>query len=240
MVIGGGYIGLELGSVWRRLGAQVTVVEILDRLLPGMDHDLADQARKILEKQGLALRLGSRLQRAYVRDGQCVVDLEGASPLECDRVLLAVGRTPNTAGLGLESIGIQLDEKGGIPVDAWFATAAGGVFAVGDCIGGMMLAHKASDEAVACVDKIVTGYARMNYEAIPAVVYTHPGDRQRGQDRAAAQDGQSPLPQGHFLVPRQRPGPDAGRHRGLRQGAGRQADRPPAGRAHHRSRGRAT
>lgn len=174
VVIGGGYIGLELGSVWRRLGAQVTVVEILDRLLPGMDQELADQACKVLEKQGLTLRLGSRLQRAYVRDGRCIVDLEGASPLECDRVLLAVGRTPNTAGLGLESIGIQLDEKGRIPVDAWFATTAGGVFAVGDCIGGMMLAHKASDEAVACVNKIVTGQARLNYEAIPAVVYTHP------------------------------------------------------------------
>jgi len=174
VVIGGGYIGLELGSVWKRLGAQVTVVEVLDRVLPGMDADLAEHAKRMLEKQGLVFRLGSKIQRAYAQDGRCFVDLEGTAPLECDRILLAVGRAPNTDKLGLETIGVKLDEKGRIPVDPWFATTAQGVFAVGDCIGGMMLAHKASDEAVACVDKIVTGHARMNYEAIPAVVYTHP------------------------------------------------------------------
>jgi dihydrolipoamide dehydrogenase len=174
MVIGGGYIGLELGSVWNRLGSEVTVLEALDRVLPEVDRETAGQAQKIFEKQGLRFRLGSRVRRAVREGDECVVECEGQEPIRCDRVLLAVGRKPNTASLGLETLGIRPDPKGFIPVDENFATTAQGVYAVGDCIGSPMLAHKASDEAVACVDKLVTGYGHVNYQAIPAVIFTHP------------------------------------------------------------------
>jgi dihydrolipoamide dehydrogenase len=174
VVIGAGYIGLEMGSVWKRLGAQVTMLEYLDRILPGMDSDLAAEARKIFEKQGLVFRLGTRVAGARVENGVCVVQSEGAEPIECDRLLVAVGRQPNTEGLELESAGIKLDEKGRIPVDGRFATSAAGIYAIGDVIRGPMLAHKAEDEGIACVEGIVTGYGHVNYDAIPAVVYTHP------------------------------------------------------------------
>ena len=174
VVIGAGYIGLEMGSVWKRLGAQVTMLEYLDRILPGMDSDLASEARKIFERQGLEFRLGTKVTGAKVREGVCVVECEGAEPIECDRLLVAVGRTPNTDRLELESAGIKLDEKGRIPVNDRFATAVEGIHAVGDVIRGPMLAHKAEDEGIACVEGIVTGYGHVNYDAIPAVVYTQP------------------------------------------------------------------
>jgi dihydrolipoamide dehydrogenase len=174
VVIGAGYIGLELGSVWRRLGAKVTMVEYLDRILPGMDSGIASEAHRLFVKQGLEFRLGMKVTGARMRKGKCIVECEGAEPIECDRVLLAVGRTPNTDGLGLESVGIQLDDKGRIPVDERFATSAEGVYAIGDVIRGPMLAHKAEEEGVACVEGIVTGHGHVNYDAIPAVVYTHP------------------------------------------------------------------
>jgi dihydrolipoamide dehydrogenase len=174
VVIGAGYIGLELGSVWRRAGSKVTVLEALDRILPGSDTELAKQAQPMFEKQGLEFRLGSRVRRAAVEKGQCVVECEGAEPIRCDRVLLAVGRVPNTEKLGLDSLGIQCDAKGHIAVDEHFATSAAGVYAIGDCIRGPKLAHKAAEEGVACVEKIVTGYGHVNYDAIPAVVFTHP------------------------------------------------------------------
>ncbi len=174
VVIGAGYIGLELGSVWGRLGAQVTVLEALDRILPGLDAEIAQQAKPIFEKQGLTFRLGVRVQRAYVDNDACVVECEGSAPIRCDRVLLAVGRVPCTSGLGLESAGIHCDPRGRIPVNPAWESAATGIYAVGDCIAGPMLAHKASDEAVACVERIVTGYGHVSYDAIPAVVYTHP------------------------------------------------------------------
>ena len=174
VVIGAGYIGLELGSVWRRLGARVTVLEYLDRVLPGMDGELASQARRVLEKQGFELRLGSRVTGARVRDGKCIVEREGAEPIECDRVLLAVGRVPNTEGLGLEEAGVETDERGRIVVDEEFRTTADGIRAIGDVIPGPMLAHKAQDEGIACVDRLIRGYGHVNYDAIPGVVYTHP------------------------------------------------------------------
>ncbi|MDB6109699.1 MAG: dihydrolipoamide dehydrogenase [Pedosphaera sp.] len=174
VVIGAGYIGLELGSVWRRLGAKVTVLEYLNRILPGMDDETAAEAKKIFERQGLEFRLGAKVTGAKVRGKQCVVEAAGAEPLVCDRVLLAVGRVPNTDGLGLESVGIKLDEKRRIPISGNFATSAPGVFAIGDVIGGAMLAHKAEEEAVACVEHLVTGHGHVNYDAIPGVVYTQP------------------------------------------------------------------
>jgi len=174
VVIGAGYIGLEMGSVWMRLGAKVTVLEYLDRILPGMDSEMASAARKVFERQGLEFRLGTKVTGAKVNKSVCVVECEGAEPIECDRLLVAVGRQPNTDGLNLESAGIKLDEKGRIPVDDRFATSAEGIYAVGDVIRGPMLAHKAEEEGIACVEGIVTGYGHVNYDAIPAVVYTQP------------------------------------------------------------------
>jgi dihydrolipoamide dehydrogenase len=174
VVIGGGYIGLELGSVWSRCGAQVTVLEALDRILPEADHELARQAQPILEKQGLAFRLQCRVRGAVRESGQCVVHLEAGEPIRCDRVLLAVGRLPNTDDLGLDTVGVECDQRGHIAVDATLATSAAGIYAIGDCIRGPKLAHKASHEGLACVERMVTGYGHVNYDAIPSVVYTHP------------------------------------------------------------------
>lgn len=181
VVIGAGYIGLELSSVWNRLGARVTVVEMLDRVLPGMDTEIASEARRLLEKQGLSFRLSTSVRRAYRREDRCVVECAGQEPLECDRVLLAVGRTPNTDELGLDTLAVATDQRGRIPVDEHFATAAENVFAIGDCIGGIMLAHKASEEGVACVERLVTGYGHVRYDTIPAVVYTDPEIASVGQ-----------------------------------------------------------
>lgn len=174
IVIGAGYIGLEMGSVWRRLGAEVTVVEYLDRILPGMDTGMAREAQAIFEKQGLRFQLGSRVTGARVDGQECVVEREGREPLRADRVLLAVGRVPNTENLGLDSAGLQLDAKGRVPVDDHFSTTTPGVYAIGDLIRGPMLAHKAEEEGIACVERIVTGYGHVNYDAIPGVVYTNP------------------------------------------------------------------
>lgn len=173
-VIGAGYIGLELGSVWRRLGAKVTVLEFLDRILAGMDAEIATEAKKLFEKQGLEFHLNTRVTGARRVGDQCVVEMEGAEPITCDRVLVAVGRTPNTDQLGLESAGVERHRKGLIPVNSHFATAVPGIYAIGDAIAGPMLAHKAEEEGVACVEHIVNGGGHVNYDTIAGVVYTHP------------------------------------------------------------------
>lgn len=174
VVIGAGYIGLELGSVWRRLGAKVTVLEYLERILPGMDMEIAREAERTFEKQGIEFKLGARVTSA-VRDGdEVVVGIDGQDSVRCDRVLLAVGRVPNTEGLGLESVGIELDPRGRIPIDDHFRTYVPGFYAIGDVVRGPMLAHKAEEEGVACVEEIVTGFGHVNYDAIPGIVYTHP------------------------------------------------------------------
>ena len=174
VVIGAGYIGMELGSVWRRLGAKVTVLEYFDRILPGMDSEIAAEAQKLFTRQGFEFRLGTKVLSARRQDNECVVECKGADPLACDRVLLAAGRIPNTERLGLENVGVRLDEKGRINVDDAFATGAPGVFAIGDVIRGPMLAHKAEEEGVACVELIAKGYGHVDYNSIPGVVYTHP------------------------------------------------------------------
>jgi dihydrolipoamide dehydrogenase len=174
VVIGAGVIGLELGSVWARLGAKVSVLEYLDRILPGTDTEVAALARKLFEKQGLTFKLGVRVTGARREGDACVVTADGLEPIECDRVLLAVGRRPNTEGLGLETIGVTIDNRGRIPTNAHFETAVPGVYAIGDVIAGPMLAHKAEEEGVACAEHIVTGYGHVNYDAIPNVVYTAP------------------------------------------------------------------
>lgn len=173
VVIGAGVIGLELGSVWARLGSKVTVLEYMDRILPGMDLETAGQAQKLFKKQGLNFHLGVRVTGARVEGEGCVVEAEGKDPITCDRVLLCVGRRPATDGLGLEELGLELD-RGRVPVDEHFATRLPGLYAIGDAIAGPMLAHKAEEEGVACVEHLVTGYGHVSYNAIPGVVYTHP------------------------------------------------------------------
>jgi dihydrolipoamide dehydrogenase len=174
VVIGAGYIGLELGSVWRRLGAKVTVLEYLERILPGMDMEIAREAERIFEKQGIELRLGARVTSAVRAGDEVTVGIDGEDSVRCDRVLLAVGRVPDTNDLGLESVGIELDPRGRIPIDDNFRTYVPGFYAIGDVVRGPMLAHKAEEEGVACVEAIVTGFGHVNYDAIPGVVYTQP------------------------------------------------------------------
>lgn len=174
VVIGAGVIGLEMGSVWRRLGAKVTVLEYLDRILPGMDKELATQAQRVFAKQGLEFKLQSRVTSAKRSGDGCVVEVEGQEPIRCDRVLMATGRVPNTDNLGLDNMGITLNKRGCIPVRERFATSVPGLYAIGDVITGPMLAHKAEEEAVACVEQLATGVSHVNYEVIPLVVYTHP------------------------------------------------------------------
>ncbi len=174
VVIGAGYIGLEMGSVWRRLGSKVTVVEYLDRILPGMDAEIAKEALKLFKKQGFEFRLGSKVTSARREGEGVVVDIEGQESISADRVLLSAGRSPNTAGLNLESIGIETDRRGFIRVDEHYRTNVRGVYAIGDVIGGAMLAHKAEEEGVAVAELIVKGIGHVNYGAIPGVVYTHP------------------------------------------------------------------
>ncbi len=174
IVIGAGYIGLEMGSVWSRMGSQVTVLEALDRILPGMDSEMAQIAHRTFEKQGLTFRTGMWVESAKVAGDHCVVKCKDQPALTADRVLVCTGRSPNTASLALEAIGVNTDQRGFITVDTNYQTAVTNVFAIGDCIGGAMLAHKASDEGIACVEKMVTGYGHLNYDAIPAIVYTNP------------------------------------------------------------------
>lgn len=173
VVIGAGFIGLELGSVWSRLGARVTVVEYLDRILPGMDREIADAAQKVFTQQGITFRLQHRVQSARMEDGQAVVRCEGQEPILADKVLVAVGRNPNTDELGLESIGLST-ERGRIPVNAQFATPVPGFYAIGDVIRGPMLAHKAEEEGIAVVEHLAGRVGHVNYDAIPSVGYTHP------------------------------------------------------------------
>ena len=173
-VIGAGYIGLEMGSVWRRLGSEVVVFEYLDRILPGMDLEVAKAAQKILAKQGMRFRLGAEVTGARAEGDACTVEAAGLDPFACDRVLVAVGRSANTDRLGLEAVGVELDSRGRIEVGDGFQTSVAGIFAIGDVIRGPMLAHKAEEEGIACVEGIVTGYGHVNYDAIPGVVYTHP------------------------------------------------------------------
>ena len=174
IVIGAGVIGLELGSVWKRLGAKVTVLEYLPRILPGMDDEIAKEAQKIFSKQGLEFKLGAKVTSAKVKGKKAVVEVEGQEALEAERVLVAVGRKPNTEGLGLQNIGVTLDERGRIVIDDHFKTNIEGIYAIGDVVRGAMLAHKAEEEGIACLEMIKTGHGHLDYHTIPSVVYTEP------------------------------------------------------------------
>jgi len=174
VVIGGGVIGLELGSVWLRLGAKVTVLEYLDRIMAGTDLETANAAQKLFKRQGMEFKLGVRVTGAQMDGEEAVVQIADNEPIRCSHVLLAVGRKPNTLGLALETVGITPEQRGQIAVDEHFRTTAPGVYAVGDLIHGPMLAHKAEEDAVACVEQIVNGYGHVDYNLVPGVVYTEP------------------------------------------------------------------
>ncbi len=177
VVVGAGAIGLELGSVWSRLGAQVVVVEMFPTILPGADEELARATERVLGKQGLSFYLGAKVSGATVVDNQIYVQFEweGKAMQEvADTALVAVGRRPYTAGLGLREVGIQVDAKGRIVVDKHLQTSVAQVFAIGDVIAGPMLAHKAEEEGVACAEWIVNHGGHVNYDVIPNVVYTAP------------------------------------------------------------------
>jgi dihydrolipoamide dehydrogenase len=179
VVIGGGVIGLELGSVWKRLGAKVTVVEYLDRILPGMDAEIAKNFQRILEKQGFSFKLATKVTAAKDDGKKVSLTLEPAAggageTLTADVVLVAVGRKPYTENLGLETIGLKTDERGRIPVDSHLQTSVKGVYAIGDVIVGPMLAHKAEEEGVLVAEQIAGQKPHINYDAIPGVIYTWP------------------------------------------------------------------
>jgi dihydrolipoamide dehydrogenase len=178
VVIGAGVIGLELGSVWRRLGSKVTVVEFLDRITPAVDEETAKTFQRSLTRQGMSFRLGARVTGASVKNDGVDVTFEpvkggDAETISADYVLLAIGRRPFTEGLGLETVGVSTDRRGYIETNHW-RTSADGVWAIGDVTHGPMLAHKAEDEAVACIETIAGRAGHVNYEVIPNVIYTFP------------------------------------------------------------------
>ncbi|WP_426612672.1 dihydrolipoyl dehydrogenase [Bradyrhizobium sp. McL0616] len=179
LIVGAGVIGLELGSVWHRLGAEVVVVEFLDRILPGMDGEIAKQFQRILEKQGFAFKLGAKVTGVDTSGKTLKATIEpaaggAAETLEADVVLVCIGRVPYTDGLGLKEAGIALDNRGRVQIDPHFATSLKGVYAIGDVVAGPMLAHKAEDEGVAVAEIIAGQAGHVNYDVIPGVVYTTP------------------------------------------------------------------
>jgi dihydrolipoamide dehydrogenase len=179
LIIGAGVIGLELGSVWKRLGTEVMVVEFLDRILPGMDGEIAKQFQRILEKQGFVFKLGAKVTGVDTSGKTLVASVEpaaggAAEKLEADVVLVCIGRVPYTEGLGLTEAGVALDNRGRVQIDSHFATTVKGVYAIGDVVAGPMLAHKAEDEGVAVAEIIAGQAGHVNYDVIPGVVYTTP------------------------------------------------------------------
>src|SRR3954451_24475817 len=179
LIVGAGVIGLELGSVWQRLGAKVTVVEFLDRILPGMDGKIAKQFQRILEKQGFAFKLGAKVTGVNTSGKTLLAKVEpaagGASEtIDADVVLVSIGRVPYTEGLGLKEAGVALDNRGRVQIDHHFTTSVPGVYAIGDVVAGPMLAHKAEDEGVACAEILAGQAGHVNYDVIPGVVYTTP------------------------------------------------------------------
>jgi dihydrolipoamide dehydrogenase len=192
VVIGAGAIGLEMGSVWSRLGSEVVVVEFMEQILPGMDTEMAGQLERLLKRQGMDFRLQTGAKGFAVKKKAVQLQLESkgsADTVECDVVLVAVGRRPFTGGLGLEKAGVQMDERGRVQVDAQWRTTAEGVWAVGDLIAGPMLAHKAEAEGIAAVERMAGKAGLVNADAIPGVVYTHPELASVGLTEEAAKAG---------------------------------------------------
>ncbi len=179
VVIGGGVIGLELGTVWRRLGAEVTVVEYLDRILPTNDGEVSKTMQKLLAKQGMTFKLGTKVTKAEKKGKHVTLTVEpaaggAAEDITADVVLVAIGRRPYIDGLGLDKVGVTVNQRGFVEVDGHFRTNVPGIYAIGDVIGGLMLAHKAEEEGVALAEMLAGQHGHVNYDAIPAVVYTWP------------------------------------------------------------------
>ena len=204
VVVGGGVIGLELGSVWRRVGAKVTVVEYLDQILPGMDGEVRKEANKIFKKQGFEYKLGTKVTGAEVGKKGVTLTVEPAAggdaeKIEADVVLVSIGRRPNTEGLGLDKIGLELNQRGQIETDHDFATKVPGVWAIGDVIPGPMLAHKAEDEGIAVAENIAGLTGIVNHDVIPSVVYTKPEiagvglTEEAAKERGAVKVGKFPM-----------------------------------------------
>ena len=179
LVIGAGVIGLELGSVWRRLGSEVLVVEFLDRIIPGMDGEVAKQFQRVLQKQGMKFKLGSKVTGVAPSANGHTVTIEPAAggdaeTVEADVVLVCIGRVPYTDGLGLEEAGVQMDDRRRVAVDEHLQTSVPGIYAIGDVIAGPMLAHKAEDEGIAIAERLAGQAGHVNYDVIPNVIYTSP------------------------------------------------------------------
>ena len=199
-VIGGGYIGLELGSVWQRLGAKVTVVEILDHIVPNMDRELGTALQRTLARSGIEFRLGTKIAGIRETGGGLTVELEGEERqmLSADVVLVSVGRRPYTKALGLEEVGVARDNAGRIVVDDGFATNIPGIYAIGDVIRGPMLAHKAEEEGIALAERLAGQKSHVDYDAIPAVVYTLPEVAAVGKTEEELKAAQIPYRTGKF------------------------------------------
>jgi dihydrolipoamide dehydrogenase len=179
VVVGAGIIGLELGSVWRRLGSEVTVVEFLDRITPGVDDEITKQLQRALTKQGLKFKLSSKVTKAETTDSGVTLTVEpakggAAETLQADIVLVAIGRRPLVEGLGLDKVGVKLTAHGRIAVDAHLQTSVPGIYAIGDVIDGPMLAHKASEDGIACVETIAGQKGHVDWDLVPSVIYTQP------------------------------------------------------------------
>ena len=203
VVIGGGVIGLELGSVWRRLGADVTVVEFLDRILPPMDGEVSKQFQRILKKQGMKFKLSSKVTGAEKMKTKVKLSVEPAAggdaeTLDCDAVLVAIGRRPHTDGLGLENAGVKTDKRGFIETNH-FKTSVDGIWAIGDVTHGPMLAHKAEEDAVACIELIAGKPGHVNYETVPNIVYTYPEVASVGKTEEELKEAGIQYKSGKFL-----------------------------------------
>ena len=201
VVVGGGAIGLELGCVWSRLGAEVVIVEFLPEICPQLDPEVAKAARRIFEKQGLSFRLSTKVSSARSTKTKSVLTLEGGqgfSEIEADRVLVAVGRAPCSDGLGLSEAGVEQDEKGRVTVDSSFSTSLSGVRAIGDLIPGPMLAHKAEEDGVACAEILAGQAGHVDYDMVPGVVYVDPEIANVGLSEAQAKERKIPTRSGSF------------------------------------------
>jgi dihydrolipoamide dehydrogenase len=201
IVAGGGYIGLELGSVWRRLGARVTVMEALPGIVPSSDRQVADYLQRSLKKQGIEFRLNTRVTGLRRLGTKAMIQFGSGTEsgeLDCDRLLVAIGRRPLLTGLGAEEVGITLDQTGRIVVDENYQTTATGIYAIGDLVPGPMLAHKASEEGVVCVERMVGKSAVVEYDYLPGVVYTWPEGASVGKTEEQLKESDIPFKTGKF------------------------------------------
>ncbi len=243
LVVGAGIIGLELGSVWRRLGAEVTIVEFLDHILPGMDGEVGKQFQRMLEKQGLTFKLSSKVTGVDTSGKTLKVKVEpaaggAAETLEADVVLVAIGRVPYTEGLGLEAAGVKHDNRGRVIVDPHFQTNVAGIYAIGDVIAGPMLAHKAEDEGVAVAEILAGQAGHVNYDVIPNVVYTYPEIASVGKTEEELKAAGVAYNVGKFPFTANGRAKVNLTDRRLRQNPRRRQDRPRARRPHPRRRRR--